>query len=161
MTLITIIWLILFAVIAVLDWRYHRISNYLIFPAVVLAVMALITDTYVDSTFYSRLFIPSNSLLSGISYAVIAGAIFIIAASVDYGLMGMGDVKLIVLISLVLGFPRIIFAVLISAIVALIAIGVLLKRGKTLKSMLPLGAFLSVGTIIALLLPDSFVRMVF
>jgi len=66
--------------------------------------------------------------------------------------MGIGDVKLVALIGFVTGFPLVIFAMLIGIIIGgLVAIGLLVSGRKGRKDVIPYGAFLGIGPIIALL----------
>ena len=65
--------------------------------------------------------------------------------------MGFGDVKLVFFMGLFLGYPNIIAALFFAfAIGAIIGIGLILNHKKTLKSEVPFGPFLVVGTFIAL-----------
>ena len=65
--------------------------------------------------------------------------------------MGMGDFKLAVLMGLILGFPNIIVALFLAFFIgAIIGIGLIVFRKKTLKSEVPFAPFLISGTFIAI-----------
>ena len=72
------------------------------------------------------------------------------------GAFGEGDVKFLVGAGLLLGALRLFIAVLVAAIVSGLVIGVLLAtRRISLRSYIPLGPFLIIGTVWAVLLPAS------
>ncbi len=65
--------------------------------------------------------------------------------------MGLGDVKLAFLMGLFLGFPNILIALFFAFLIgAIIGVGLILAKRKTLKSEVPFGPFLVTGTFIAL-----------
>ena len=65
--------------------------------------------------------------------------------------MGIGDIKLAFLMGLLLGFPNILVALFFSFLIgAIIGIGLILAKRKTMKSEVPFGPFLVIGTFIAL-----------
>ena len=64
---------------------------------------------------------------------------------------GLGDVKMIVLIGFVVGFPPVIFALFLGTIVAGLVAGVLvITRIRTLRDFIPHGPFLALGAVVAL-----------
>jgi len=65
--------------------------------------------------------------------------------------MGVGDIKLAFLMGLFLGFPNILIALFFAFLIgAIIGVGLILAKRKTLKSEVPFGPFLVTGTFIAL-----------
>ena len=65
--------------------------------------------------------------------------------------MGLGDVKLALLMGLVLGFPRIIVAIFFAFVVgALLSLFLIFFKKKQWKSQVPFGPFLVLGTFLAL-----------
>jgi len=65
--------------------------------------------------------------------------------------MGWGDVKLAFFMGLLLGFPNILLALFLAFFLgAIIGLGLILVHWKTLRSEVPFGPFLVIGTIIAL-----------
>ena len=72
--------------------------------------------------------------------------------------MGFGDVKLAFLIGLFLGFPKILVALFLAFFIgALIGIGLILTKKKTLKSEVPFGPFLVAGTFLALFFGEKLI----
>jgi leader peptidase (prepilin peptidase)/N-methyltransferase len=65
--------------------------------------------------------------------------------------MGLGDFKLAIFMGLFLGFPNILIALFLAFFIgAIIGVGLILVRKKTLKSEVPFGPFLVIGTFMAL-----------
>jgi leader peptidase (prepilin peptidase) / N-methyltransferase len=62
--------------------------------------------------------------------------------------MGMGDVKLLVMIGVYVGFPAVFFSLFLGSLVAFIVIlaGLLLKK-QSLKSTIPFGPFIAIGSL--------------
>jgi leader peptidase (prepilin peptidase)/N-methyltransferase len=97
-----------------------------------------------------------GSMLRGTNYWIWgfgAAAFFLFLFLITRGRgMGFGDVKLVFLLGLMLGFPNIVIA-LYAAFLTGAAVGIILMLGgkKTLKSHVPFGPFLILGTVFALL----------
>lgn len=74
--------------------------------------------------------------------------------------MGLGDVKLVFLLGVLLGYPRIIFA-LYAAFLTGAAVGVILMIGrkKSLKSRIAFGPFLIIGALITLLVSEQLMAL--
>ena len=65
--------------------------------------------------------------------------------------MGWGDIKLVFLIGLILGFPNILVSLFLAFLIgAIIGLGLIISGKKTLKSEVPFGPFLVTGTFLAL-----------
>lgn len=120
------------------DLRSKRIPNKIIFPAIVLAFIAM---------FYT----PGwRTALIG----AVVGAGFMLLPVVAFGKHGgMGDVKLAFFMGLILGFPGIVFALIVAHVSTVVLwLGVVLKRLNR-KSIIPFGPFLAFGTAVFLILP--------
>ncbi len=96
------------------------------------------------------------------AWLAVAGAIIVpgllLALSVPFGsgALGVGDVKFLVGVGLLIGLTRIVLALFAGAIVGGVVIfGLLIARRITLKSYVPFGPFLIVGAVWAALLPAS------
>jgi len=86
----------------------------------------------------------------------ITGELFAILLRVRVTPFGMGDVKLIVVIGLLLGWPALLAALLLGVVAAGIPAFVLTLAGQG-KRVFPYGPFLVLGALIALLWPEGFV----
>jgi len=76
--------------------------------------------------------------------------------------MGGGDIKLLAVAGLYLGWQRIIFSLMISSYVALFIIGILLVFKKIKKTQsIPFGPFLSTGIIIVVLYYDYILKFLY
>jgi leader peptidase (prepilin peptidase)/N-methyltransferase len=127
--------------LSVIDARLRIVPNRIVLPA---AAVALVAHTAID---------PSVTWLLWSLAA--AGALFLIVLAYPKGL-GMGDVKLALLLGAVLG-PAVVVAFMIGLFAALVPAAVLVARhGATARKMgVPLVPFLSFGAIIALFFGQS------
>ena len=147
--LLTICFLLLIScfllIIFVYDLRHFVIPDKIIYPAI---GIALIYNFYqLLTTHY-----PLSTVLNNL-YAAFGAAVFFLAiVLVSRGKwMGLGDVKLAFLMGLFLGFPNILIALFFAFLIgAIIGVGLILAKRKTLKSEVPFGPFLVTGTFIAL-----------
>ena len=125
-------------VIFVYDLKHYIIPDKVIFPAILISFLFLLTTN-------SLLF---NSILSAFG----ASFFFLLIYLISQGQwLGFGDVKLSFLMGLHLGFPNILVA-LFSAFFTGAVIGLILiaQSKKTLKSRVPFGPFLVFGTFLAM-----------
>jgi leader peptidase (prepilin peptidase) / N-methyltransferase len=138
--------LVLGAVVAILvelaaiDLERRVLPNRIVIPAILLVLGAWFADE------------PSRYAESLVS-AVAAGAVLFLPALVRPGAIGMGDVKLAVLLGAALGYP--VTAALVIGLCASGGFALLLvvNRGRSaLGQEIPLGPFLAGGAIAAVLL---------
>ena len=155
--ILIILWVAIFLIFAAYDWRSRRIPNALIALDTVLVLSIWISDLFVGTQIITRPMVPVNALVSGLLAALLYAIPLLIAFFTLK--IGAGDIKYSALIGLVLGFPAVIFAVLTTAITFSIWVLLMIRRGKSENFKLPYGVFLSAGAIIAILLPDSFLRL--
>lgn len=74
--------------------------------------------------------------------------------------MGFGDVELVFLMGLFLGFPKIIVALYLAFLTgALIGVILIILDKKNLKSQIAFGPFLVFGTIISLFWGEQIIRI--
>ena len=131
----------LLIIIFVFDLKHFIIPDRVLFPLIGIALI------------YGLIFnLQSlNGLINIFVSAFSAGAFFLAIYLVSRGKwLGFGDVKLAFFMGLFLGFPDIIVA-LYSAftIGAIIGVGLILAKRKNMKSEIPFGPFLIIGTMIA------------
>ncbi len=139
---------VLLAAVTVIDLRELRIPDKLTYPGVVLGIPLLLvasTADWIDLSF-------GRALLGGLAMF----AIYFVLAALWPSAMGFGDVKLALVLGAQLGLfgwvvvaRGVLSAHLLMGPVAL----VLLLRGRArMKTHLPFGPFLVLGTIVALVL---------
>jgi len=175
---LTAFWSCVFLVIIFIDWEHQLILNKVTYPMAAVAFVILAIDSFVPgiSLFPGRLFVPEPSILSSLISGVILLIFFLLIIIIKPGAMGMGDAKLVALIGLVSGFPLVIFSAMIGIVIGgLVAIAYLLVKMKNnwqgfidlynlkkrkdafrllfkgRKDVIPYGAFLGIGPIIAIL----------
>jgi len=143
-------------VIFVYDLKHYLIPDKVIYPAIVLA--------FVYQIFQVLKFGLSNlnftSLLYALFSASLASAFFLSIFLVSKGKwLGFGDVKLVFFLGLLLGFPNILIALFLAFLIgAIIGIGLIVLRKKTLKSEVPFAPFLVIGAFIALFWGEKFIN---
>lgn len=141
-----------FIVIFFTDLKYGIIPDKIIYPSI------LVSAVYVF-IIHNSLFV--NHLLSAISaflffYLLMIGTEIVLKKSG----MGFGDVKLVFLLGLFLGFPQIIISLYLSfltgALVSIIL--VILKKKKFFGGTIPFGPFLILGSLITLSCGDFIIN---
>ncbi len=148
----------IFLIIFFIDIEHHLILNKVVYPVAVTALIASIFLPYLD--FAPSIVIDEHFMdigwASGIVSSLIGGAvgfvIFIIIALISRGGMGQGDIKMVGLIGLIVGYP-LIFVSLILAIVTggLFASFLIIARLKSRKQSIAFGPFLSLGAMGAII----------
>lgn len=124
--------------IFVFDFKHYIIPN--------VAVYSIIAISF----FYNLIFNPSD-IFFNILAALIASGFFLFLYLISSGKwIGMGDVKYGVFMGLFLGWPNILAGLFVSYIVgAVVGIIMMALKKKGLKSEIPFGPFLIIGTIAA------------
>lgn len=127
-------------IVFVYDLKHYLVPDKIIYPAIII------------SFFYRFLFPVSNYLLA----AIIGGAFFLIIVLISKGRwMGVGDVKIGVLMGLLLGLSQIFTALFLAFLIGgVVSIILLVLKKKALKSEIPLGPFLTGATFVVLLWGD-------
>jgi len=125
-------------IVFVYDLKHFLIPDKIIFPAIVLALIYNFFDF-------------NNLLFNFFPSAFGALIFFLIIFLISKGKwLGFGDVKLVFLLGLFLGFPNILVALFLSfTIGAIIGIGLIVLKSKNLKSEVPFAPFLVLGSLIA------------
>jgi prepilin signal peptidase PulO-like enzyme (type II secretory pathway) len=120
------------------------IPDKVVFPAMIISCLYLL---FVNPF---SLFI---NLVSAFGAFVFFFALFLITKGKG---MGFGDVKLVFLLGLILGFPKIVLALYLAFLTGALS-GIILiiwRKKRSLKETIPFGPFLIAGTIISLFLGD-------
>lgn len=135
----------LLIIVFVFDFKHFLIPDNIVYILIGLAVIYQIANVnFIPEMGLKELF---NPLASGL----IPAGIFLAMILASKGRwMGEGDVKLALFMGLFLGSPNILIALFFAfTIGAIIGIGTILLGKKTLKSEIPFGPFLIIGTTIA------------
>lgn len=131
-------------VVAAIDIERRIIPNRIVLPAI--AVVLIVRVAFDAPRAYE--FVLASA---------VAGLVFVIPSLINRSWMGMGDVKLMMLLGAGLGWGA--AGALIIALLAVfpVALGVVIRGGLgARKTTLPFGPFLATGTLVVLLLPHVF-----
>ncbi|TAK02268.1 MAG: prepilin peptidase [Chloroflexota bacterium] len=95
---------------------------------------------------------PADLLWAAVAGFALPAGLLIVSIPFGAGAIGMGDLKLLLGVGLIVGATRIVATVLLGALAAAVAIVILIAaRRITLKSYVPYGPFLIAGALWAML----------
>lgn len=137
-------------VIFFIDLKYGIVPDKITYSVILLSFIFLII-------FYQ------NILLTNLLSAFVAFMFFLFIFVITKGRgMGFGDVKLVFLLGIFLGFPKIVVALylafLTGAFISLILI--MFRKKKFFGSTIPFGPFLVIGTIVSLFFGDLILKYI-
>ncbi len=162
------------AVLFITDIRKMFIPDRVVIPAIGITLIYMVANTiykvgylyyYLSQSSLGKLLLPPHSdyfqrhaqittqpLIGGVLMGMAIGGFFWALIIITKGKgMGGGDVKLGALMGLALGFPNSILALMIAFLSgAIISIILILFKRKGLKSVVPFGPFLVLGSLVAL-----------
>ncbi len=122
--------------IFVSDLRYSTIPDHLVYPAIFFLLLYLL----IKSQWYT--------IFSGIGVGLFF--YFLVLITRHKG-MGLGDVKLGLLMGLFLGFPKVVVALYLAFLTgAILGVILVLTKKKRFKSQIPFGPFLVLATFVSL-----------
>jgi len=152
---VTALFSLVFVAIAFIDLEHKLILNKITYPAALLALLLLGADwAFPNLRLFGGIFyLVEPRLVSGLMAAGIGMLPFLVALLLtrEQG-MGMGDIKLAMLIGLVVAWPMVLIALFIGVFtggLAAVTLLVLKRRGR--KSVMPYGTFLAIGPVVTLL----------
>lgn len=157
--IVTVFYLVAGAILVLIflfDLETMEIPNILLWIGVGWGLpMLLLLDAY---GFHPGVSVWSLRLYSGILAGLVAFLpLFLMAALSREKWMGMGDGFLAFFLGLVVGWPHILFALILAfGIGALVGVSLILLKKKEMQSHIPLGPFLILGAFLALFLPEWF-----
>ncbi len=133
-------------IIFVFDLKHYIIPDRVIYPAILIAF-------FYRLLFYFR---DWHYLLSGLGAALF----FLIIVLITRGKgMGIGDIKLALFMGFLLGYPNILIALFLAFLIgAIIGVALVLLKKKGMKSEVPFGPFLVLGTFLALFWGDIIIN---
>jgi prepilin signal peptidase PulO-like enzyme (type II secretory pathway) len=138
-------------VVFVYDLKYTLILDKVIYPA---AVVALLASPLIDGQGVRR------GIATALVAAAIGGGFFLLQYALSKGKwIGGGDVKMGFLMGLILGIKGLLVALFFSYVLGALAGSILVAASKkTMKSAIPFGTFLAVGTLIAMFWGEEILR---
>jgi prepilin signal peptidase PulO-like enzyme (type II secretory pathway) len=136
--------------IFVYDLKHYIIPDRIIYPAIIIA-------------FLYNLILNSQFIIHNSISAFGAAGFFLFIVLVSRGKwMGVGDIKLAFLIGLLLGWPDILLVLFLAFLIgAIIGLGLIILKKKTIKSELPFGPFLITGIYLALFFGEKIISWYF
>jgi leader peptidase (prepilin peptidase)/N-methyltransferase len=139
-------------VIFVYDLKHFVIPDAVIYPAIILSFLYCLLEVREIGNFQLLI----GPLLSAFSASLFFGAI-VLASKGKW--MGSGDISLAFLMGLILGWPNILTALFPAFFIgAIIGTGLIMAGRKTLKSEIPFGPFLVIGTFLAMFFGEKIVN---
>jgi leader peptidase (prepilin peptidase) / N-methyltransferase len=135
-------------IIFIYDLKHFIIPDSAVYPAIIGALVF----NFIEGE-------AASSLLAGLA----VGLFFFLIFALSRGeWMGFGDVKLVLFMGLFLGWPSILAALFFSFFIgAIIGIILIMSKKRGLKSEVPFGPFLILGTYIALFWGEKIVNWYF
>ncbi len=136
---LSVVYFVVLVAVSYTDLRWRRIPNRLIYPAILLALIAALLTSSLLEALAGGL---AGMLLFGIPMLVLGPS-----------RAGAGDAKLALFMGLVLTFPVVLYGIAFACLSALLVIvpGVLLKRWNR-STVIPFGPFLALAMAVFLLL---------
>jgi leader peptidase (prepilin peptidase)/N-methyltransferase len=146
----------LLMIIFVYDFKYMEIPMLILWIGVGVSLAYYVFFDW--QNFHNAASILDLKTMSGIIGGLVAGGFFYaLAAYSKETWMGYGDAYLGLLIGLVVGWPNVVVALMLSfTIGALISVGLIVATKKTMKSQVPFAPFLITGTFLVVILPEMF-----
>ena len=127
-------------IIFIYDLKHYIIPDKVLFPAIGIV--------FLEQLIFNFRFLNFNPLWAGFGACAFFLFIFLISGG---RWMGFGDVKLAFFMGLFLSYPNILAALFLAFFLgAIIGVGLIVFGSKNLKSEIPFGPFLIIGTFIAL-----------
>lgn len=156
---LTAYYLIIFSILLVIfvyDFKYMEIPMLILWLGVGVSLAYFIFSDW--QVFHGAASILDLRTISGILGGLVAGGFFwSLAAYSKETWMGYGDAYLGILVGLVVGWPNIIGALMLSfTIGAMISVALIVASKKTMKSQVPFAPFLITGTFLVIILPQMF-----
>jgi leader peptidase (prepilin peptidase)/N-methyltransferase len=158
--LILLVYTSLLIVLFITDYEHFILPNIVTYPGILLAAAVALLVTLLQYRLAWAVFfagqdfmaIFNNYFLCAVAGGIAGALLLLLVVIISRGGMGMGDVKLAGLLGLMVGFPLVFVALLISIWAGgLVAVALLISGRKKRKEMLPFGPFLCIGGLAALL----------
>jgi len=146
---VTSFWAIVFILVFFIDLEQGLILNKIVYPSMLIAILlaAFVQPEWMEG--WRLIPVASAALGGGVGLVL-----FWLIAFISGGGMGWGDVKLAALIGLACGFPLVLVALVLGALLGGLAAAVLLlvkKRQWGKKQTIPFGPSLAVGAMVTII----------
>ncbi len=133
--------------IAISDFQEYRIPNKLVLLGFALRVLLLVAELFACTDSVGSVVVNDLVAVAG------STGVCIVCMLLSRGSLGMGDLKLVMFMSALLGVEGIIASMFVSIFFsAVVAVGLLLFRRKSRKDAIPFAPFVLAGTIVSLIL---------
>ncbi len=154
--------LVLFLFFALYDVKHQIVPDKVIKPAIIICLFIdVVFAVFMQLGIVNPIFdlFTDFSLLWNIVSCLFGGSFIALIIILTKGKgMGGGDLKLVVLMGLILGWKKLIIAFYLSVIIgSLVGIAWGIYKGKIKGLKVPFGLFLAIGTIIAFLFGDGII----
>jgi len=137
----------LFTIIFMVDLEKNVILNKVVYPAMAIAVILGVLGIQPELPQWPVEGIANIAMGGGVGFLF-----FFVVAMASRGGMGWGDVKLAGLIGLATGFPMVLVAIVLGAVLGgIVGVVLMAVKKKGMKSLIPFGPFLSVATMVTLI----------
>lgn len=143
-------------IIFIYDLKHYIIPDKILFPAIIItAVYDIFVQCWLNYGFFNVASFENYFLAT-----IIASGFFFLIFFFSKGkAMGFGDVKLAILMGLLLGLTNVLVALFLAFFVgALTGSGLMALKRKKIKSEIPFGPFLILGTLIALFYGEIIIK---
>ncbi|MBZ1348290.1 MAG: prepilin peptidase [Candidatus Nealsonbacteria bacterium] len=139
-------------VVFVYDLKHYIIPDKIIYPAIGLSLFYQLLKFLIQLNENGKGM--DFGLVQDLGFGILPSLFFLAIILHSRGQwMGFGDFKLAILMGLILGWPDILVALFLAFLIgALVGLGLIILRKKTLKSEIPFAPFLVTGTFIAMFL---------
>lgn len=143
-----------FIMIFIFDFKWFIIPDGLTFSAIIITLVYLFTQTFLlNAITIDQLF------LTVVSTFIVFLFFFALYFFSGGKAMGFGDVKLVIFLGLILGFPKVLPALFIAfGVGAVVGLVMMALKKKGMKSEIPFGPFLVLGTFLALFFGDYLIN---
>ena len=143
--LLTSLYTCVMVVVFFIDWEHRLILNRITYPGILLSI--LLTPILSQVT-------PTMTLL-GVGIGGLAFGLLYVVGYLVYRqeVLGMGDVKLAMLLGAMTGFPAIVVALLLGSLVgAVVAVAMLASRRRSSRDFMPYGTAMCIGAFVTFLI---------
>lgn len=141
-------------VIVIIDWEHSLILNFVTYPSI---LIALALAPFWPQMSLEREFFGNTGALGSFLNSMVSGGgalvVFTIIYTASRGGIGEGDLKLVFLMGLLLGFPGIVASIWLGVVAGgVIAVGLLVTKRKKRGEAIPFGPYLAGGALAVIMM---------